>query len=411
MKKSILLLLVIVCFVTSQAYATTRAIVKRGVPDVSWKPLNNFPVYVKYDNGLTLSSKDNNFAATFGGYLQLDAMKFTQNAGNLLNSGTNIRRAMIMLGGTIFNDWGYGFTYDMAHNDLQNAFITYAGWQDKNIIFLVGQFSPNFSLSNTAANRYLTFMELSLPINALTPFYLQGVSAMINNDVLSLYGSVFGSGTSETPQGRNPLGGTARLVYSPIHRDRRVVDLGISDWFQKPDGSNTANLGTCPETKSHNNDMLVSTGTIYNVEHYNSVVAEAANLIGSWEIQGEYIVTHVVRNHGSKDLDFGGYYVTTSYFFTGESRSYDFPVGVFSHISPINHKYGAWQIAARYSTLNLTDHDIRGGDEKNITLGLNWYANKFMVVELNCIHAMAHPASDGKNRDVNTFALRAQMEF
>ncbi|MEE8261626.1 MAG: porin, partial [Gammaproteobacteria bacterium] len=39
----------------------------------------------------------------------------------------------------------------------------------------------------------------------------------------------------------------------------------------------------------------------------------------------------------------------------------------------------------RYSTIVLDSRDIRGGEENNVTLGVNWYVNEQMRVMVNYI--------------------------
>lgn len=82
------------------------------------------------------------------------------------------------------------------------------------------------------------------------------------------------------------------------------------------------------------------------------------------------------------DLDFSGYYIEASYFITGEHRRYK--GGAFSRVKP-KHNFtpgksvgpGAWQVAFRYSNIDLNDFDegILGGQEDNLTIGLNWHIN------------------------------------
>jgi phosphate-selective porin OprO/OprP len=84
---------------------------------------------------------------------------------------------------------------------------------------------------------------------------------------------------------------------------------------------------------------------------------------------------------------------------TGERRTYNPQSGAFDAVpvaNPFNPKagaWGAWEVGLRYTDMNLNYHAgalgsapaadaIRGGDEKNLTLGLNWYPNsvvRFMV--------------------------------
>jgi phosphate-selective porin OprO/OprP len=47
---------------------------------------------------------------------------------------------------------------------------------------------------------------------------------------------------------------------------------------------------------------------------------------------------------------------------------------------------GAWQIAARYSYLDLTDENVLGGVGSNFTFGLNWFWTPFSKVQVNYIN-------------------------
>jgi phosphate-selective porin OprO/OprP len=415
LKKQILLLLIGCCCVFSinAKYSQTPSYTKGGytnyTKDDAIKIPDSLPVKVTYSHGLVFTTKNDLFDATISSYLQADFMKFTGNTRPLLHSGANFRRAVVSLGGTILHDWTYYMNYDFALHNLQYAYVGYEGW--KNMSLIIGQFTPDVSLSNYAENTALSFLELPLPIFTFTPYFNQGVAYTIYNKMLSANASIFGSGTPDTVTGHSPLGGSARLIFSPIHTETRVIHLGISDWFQHPDGSNSAVFFTTPEAMNHNWDTLIN-ATINYIKNYNTIFLESAYEDGPWEIQAEYVKNHVKRRQpGYKDLDFGGYYITTSYFLTGESRVYSFPAGGFVGITPVRKKYGAWQILARFSTVNLINHDIRGGREKNGTLGLSWYVNNYVKFGAIYIRAYANPASDGKKRHVNVFALRAQVQM
>jgi phosphate-selective porin OprO/OprP len=96
---------------------------------------------------------------------------------------------------------------------------------------------------------------------------------------------------------------------------------------------------------------------------------------------------------------------------------------------------GAWELAARYSDLNLNDHagvlgaampagGIRGGDQRIATVALNWYPNnalKFSLqwqnVDVSRIgtipagfgHGVLNNAEVGQSFD--TFAFRSQLSL
>ena len=41
--------------------------------------------------------------------------------------------------------------------------------------------------------------------------------------------------------------------------------------------------------------------------------------------------------------------------------------------NPATGDWGAWQVAARYSWIDLQDSDMNGGEDQNITAALNWH--------------------------------------
>ena len=101
-----------------------------------------------------------------------------------------------------------------------------------------------------------------------------------------------------------------------------------------------------------------------------------------------------------------------SWVLTGESRPYDPHSGTFGRLRPRRAAgqggSGAWELAARLSSLDLDD-EIRGGSEDNVTLGLNWYVNNHTRFMLNVINASAERG--GNETDVTIVQLRAQLDF
>jgi phosphate-selective porin OprO and OprP len=68
---------------------------------------------------------------------------------------------------------------------------------------------------------------------------------------------------------------------------------------------------------------------------------------------------------------------------TGERRGYG--NGIFRGLTPGGPDRGAWELAARYSTLDLEDAGFQGGRQDNVTLGVNYYANANVRFMLNYI--------------------------
>merc|ERR1712000_457557 len=83
-----------------------------------------------------------------------------------------------------------------------------------------------------------------------------------------------------------------------------------------------------------------------------------------------------------EEPSFTGATVTGLYYLTGESRPYSHKGGVYGPARPNNPLSrggsGAWAISARFSTLDLTDSGIDGGEMDVASLGLNWFPERRM---------------------------------
>ncbi len=87
------------------------------------------------------------------------------------------------------------------------------------------------------------------------------------------------------------------------------------------------------------------------------------------------------------DPTFSGFHISGTWALTGEMRSYRKSGGVFN-ASPVARSVnsggrGAWELAARYSTLDLADGDVDGGEMDIYSLGLNWWLTSSSQVSLN----------------------------
>jgi phosphate-selective porin OprO/OprP len=91
---------------------------------------------------------------------------------------------------------------------------------------------------------------------------------------------------------------------------------------------------------------------------------------------------------------------------TGESRPY--AAGNVANPKP-KHGYGAVELLARYSRLELEDGGIDGGRQHDTTLGVNWYLTSHFKLQANYVRA------DASRRGVHTtpeaVEFRAQVQF
>ena len=150
------------------------------------------------------------------------------------------------------------------------------------------------------------------------------------------------------------------------------------------------------------------------------------------------------RNTPLANLDFAGWYVQASLVLTGEAKGYNTANATFTPPKPRipfsleGGGWGAWEVAARYSDVDLNDNQgvlghpvpldgIRGGEQKIWTVGLNWYPNSVLRIafdyeridinRLGTIPALAGPgghpviANTQVGQTVDAFALRSQISL
>ena len=135
---------------------------------------------------------------------------------------------------------------------------------------------------------------------------------------------------------------------------------------------------------------------------------------------------------------FSGWYVEGSWVLTGEPKSYTVTstnneVGGFgaprvaSPFSFDGDSWGAWELTARYSDTNLnwnattaatatTQAGINGGDERIILIGLNWFLNNNvklqvndMITKVDKFSSVSHIVANNGSQDLNTVGVRLQF--
>ena len=331
------------------------------------------------------------------GELQFDYATHDADVRPLDDDGI-VRRAELGVEGKISSDWSFELVYDFADGgEFNDAYIEYGGWKLGDIS--VGQFKPPFGLDKQISSSDTMFIERALPIDAFTLSRRVGVGFTRAEDNYTATIMAFGSSI----EGDEGPGIAARYTYTPINNDKNVVHLGIAAAVDNPE--DTVNLRTYPESQP-TDVRFVRTGRLEDVDRISRLGLEFAWKSGPYSAQAEWLRANVDSNVDSDNGNFDGWYVSGSWILTGESREYK--KGRFRGVKP-NGKLGAWELAARYSSIDLNDDEVQGGQENNVTLGLNWYVNDHFRFSGNYIKVDSERR--GISDDPNIFLVRAQATF
>jgi phosphate-selective porin OprO/OprP len=347
-------------------------------------------MHISKKRGIEYTRNNSEFYLRVGGRIYVDFVNYDEDKNDLGDDGAGVRNFMIELNGRFNKQWLYrlswgGFASGGKINGsgayLDDAYVSYNGFDKVALVF--GQQSEPFSLEEMSSSLTTTFMERGLP-NALVTGTNVGASFSTYRSWWGLSAGFFAEDIANaadlSDQGH---GLTGRIHFNPGHREDRVFHLGSS--LSLRDISDTDSFYFRRRPESGLTDVrYVDTGDIFNPEHVYRYNLEAAVTAGPFSIQGEYIGARMTRNDGFGDLDFYGWYGFVSWFPTGGSRNYFPNEGIFGY-PDVKSKYGELELAVRYSMLDLNDGLVRGGTEKNISFGINWYFSRHMRLMANYI--------------------------
>jgi phosphate-selective porin OprO/OprP len=392
-----------------------------------------------WQEGLWIEGPKGNFKLKIGGKFMADAGKIDAD-GTLEKAfpgieneteGFGFRSLMPYVSGSYSDHLDFKFEMDFANiRDIKEVWVDF-----RKIPYLghlkVGHFGQPMSLEDQTSSRDITFMEKALPVLAFPPGNDIGVMAINTalGERMTWAAGVFritGS-FSDIGEARNRLTeqlGTSlagRVTYLPIYgkEGRDLLHLGFSynrQFINVRRSDSEIRFSARPET--YLTDRRAADTGVFFAEGVEMLNPELAWVAGPLSFQSEYFRTFIHSGETGNPV-FWGWYVQGSYFLTGEHRPYDRQYGVFDRVRPKKNfapgkgYWGGWEMAVRYSVLDLSDRGIQGGKGSDFTAGLNWYLYPTMRVMLNYVYSVtqdrANPPID-RGR-LNIFQMRVQLAF
>ncbi len=387
------------------------------------------------------------FQADVGFYHQDEA---SVAAHGQLQDGADFRRARLAASGSVTETVNYFFQMDFAFFGRPTFTDVWVEQTDIPVLGNVrfGQWKQPFSLEVVSSFRYTTFMERSLLFQPFTPFRHLGLGFYNHSDNLEWTWAASGFRTGQDQYGGSistdgGWGTAERLTWCPYYDvpadGRYYTHLGVGHFFNNPPHDLATfrsvpeffvgeQVGQVPAGTSgqpipgalNGTPFFVNTNPIL-MNHYNVLGTEFLWVNGPLSVQSESMFNWVDQISGPSLL-FPGAYCQVGYFLTGEHRPYNRVQGAIDRVKPFTNFFcvpgkgdnctgwGAWEIAARWSFIDLNDRNIQGGKETDFTAGVNWFWNAYTKMVFNYIYAINDNPTVGRNY-TDIFAGRIQVDF
>jgi phosphate-selective porin OprO/OprP len=398
----------------------------------------------------SIASSDGAFTANFHAVMQLDAAHYYQDkpvpasvtSGADLNSGTNFRRARLGMDGKLFKNFDYSVLLDFGGAGTDGSGTLQELWLQYNYApfkLKVGAFAPNLGLEDVASTNGSLFPER--PSGSELARGLAGADKRIGLQAQTLGErylisvGVTGAKAGDSATTDEQLGYVGRVAFIPLKGYDWLVHVGANA-SKVVTPANTAatpiygiTVTDRPELRV-DGTQLISSGAIDSTgaRHYGfELAAQKQNFF----IQGEYFDIALDRRNpaaGVTDPKFKAWYVEGSWVLTGEARKYNtanFAFDAPAVDNPFNPKAGKWgalELAARYSVADLNYHEystvaadrVRGGDQQITSVGLNWFPNtatKFSLDYLDVNVDRRNAAGLQAGQDYHVINIRSQYAF
>lgn len=359
---------------------------------------------------LVFKSDDGNFKMRLDTRIYINGSYFLDDPDEILSNQTNLRKARFAVKATLWKYWSMEWDIDVAEGDLvevKDIWASYSGFKNSHLKF--GNFKQAFGLEELTSSRMQVFPERAMAMLAFETDRKFGLEysrwGTLGEVPYNWRGSFFTQSLAieaksgyEKEVDETGMGFAGRFVVAPELTDDILLHVGVAAVYDTPD-DDSEYLEFKSEAETKNGDLeFLDTNKIKEADHGIRYGLEGVLQYRNLHLQGEYIQASIIRLEDSEagDATFEGGYAYLSWLITGERRLWNIGDGEFGEVIPKSNKTGAWELAARYSHLNLNDEDaymsspvegadprlITGGAGNIITLGMNWYANPNVKFQL-----------------------------
>jgi phosphate-selective porin OprO/OprP len=404
-------------------------------PDESRSP------FAGWEDGFLLRSADGKYTLRITGQIQADYRAFLDGTDTTDIDTFLLRRARLGIEATVFQVFEFRLLPDFGQSTvtIQDAYMNVHAWDA--FQFEAGKFKQPVSYEQLIQDRFVPTMERSL-IDQLVPARDEGVMIhgtkllwdRLDYAISVSNGEINGNGDTNDRKDLN-----ARVVVRPLNDEAiwpelRLLQFGISGSTGKEQENISPNILRTPATVpwfQFNNGVRANglrTRWTPELSWFSGPFGFAAQYFG----MDQSIAPNTGVAIPPRSVRFDGFYVLGTVLLTGESRKgYSeaiTPLHPFDPLRPLEG-CGAWELVGRVSHLevgrtvfipgpgNLANPDGNSSAATEMTLGFNWYMNKWARVQFNWEHAWFDdpvrlgPGPNGLLKHEDSLLMRFQVIF
>jgi phosphate-selective porin OprO/OprP len=351
----------------------------------------------------SITSPDRTFRLRVGGHLQLDSKSFPDNTGHLLTDTFNIRRARPIFEGSLGNYVDFRYMPDFGNGQS----LVYDAYADVKLhpsfVLRGGKFKTPLGLEVLQNDADRTFIESGLPSDLIPNrdegFEVYGdLAHRLSYQVAVVNGAPDGANIdSSTHSGKDIVG---RVFATPFATSGPAALNGLGFGIAAAGGPQDEGAALPFLRSTGGQAVFFSYGTSIVTPFADgrrvNYVPQLYYYKGPFGLMAEYASsTQKVGanvNHQLAEYNFSNraWQVAGSWLLTGEKKSYRTVVPRRALESASNPGFGAWELVARYTELNVDPLAFASGfadptksarTARAWVVGANWYLNFFTKLQ------------------------------
>jgi phosphate-selective porin OprO/OprP len=385
-------------------------------------------------DGFSIKSADGAFLLKLRGYVQFDGRFFSKDEQKPGIDTFTLRRVRPIFEGTIYKIFDFRIMPDFG----QGTTVLFDAYAEARFspLFKVraGKFKPPIGLERLQSATDILFVERALPTN-LVPNRDLGIQVAgdVNGGVVSYAVGVFNGtvdlGNQADADTNNSKDTEGRIFFQPFAAaGGPLKNLGFGVAASTGIHEGTAAAPGLPSYRTPAQQTFFSyrsdgtaAGTVVSDGRHTRFSPQGYFYSGPFGLLAEYVQSkqEVTRGGAAADLQHTSWQAAASWVIAGGEASYRGvnPKQVFD---PASHTWGAFEIAARYSKLDLDDKTFPlfanpASSPRSAAawaVGLNWYLNKNVRVMLDYERTRFDGGAAGGDReDENILFSRFQIAF